>query len=155
MRKLKKNNYSIVILTTYLLIISIAFMNAQNINNKSLDLTDNDKLIKLPETFIIEQKINPETYILGPSDKIGLSIMSTSHLTYILTVTPSGELWVPEIGIIAVSGFTIPEAESKVQKYIQENEYNTAKVALVLLNIRKFKVQIIGAVISPGFINVV
>ena len=130
------------------------FSFSQNINNRSLDISNSDKLIRLPESFIIETEIDPKTYILGPADKVGLSIMSTSHLTYILTVTPSGELWIPEIGAVAVSGLTIPEAEIKLQKYIQEEKYNTAEVLLILLNIRKFKLQISGAVIVPGFINV-
>ncbi|MBC8256330.1 MAG: SLBB domain-containing protein [Candidatus Marinimicrobia bacterium] len=130
------------------------FSFSQNINNRSLNINDSDKLIRLPESFIIESEIDPDTYILGPSDKIGLSIMSNSHLTYILSVTPSGELWIPEIGIVEVSGLTIPEAEIKLQKYIQDEKYNTAEVLLILLNIRKFKVQINGAVVAPGFINV-
>ena len=100
-----------------------------------MDISNSDKLIRLPESFIIETEIDPKTYILGPADKVGLSIMSTSHLTYILTVTPSGELWIPEIGAVAVSGLTIPEAEIKLQKYIQEEKYNTAEVLLILLNI--------------------
>ena len=147
------NNLNFIILFHLILIVG-QFSFGQNINNRSLDITDSDKLIRLPETFIIETEIDPKTYILGPADKVGLSIMSTSHLTYILTVTPSGQLWIPEIGIVAVSGLTIPDAEIKVQKYIQDEKYNTIEVSLILLNIRKFKVQISGAVIAPGFINV-
>ena len=156
MQKLIINNtsYSIPKILYFLMLLTIQFSFGQNINNRSLDITDSDKLIRLPETFIIETEIDPKTYILGPADKVGLSIMSTSHLTYILTVMPSGQLWIPEIGIVAVSGLTIPDAEMKVQKYIQDEKYNSAEVSLILLNIRKFKVQISGAVIAPGFINV-
>ena len=150
----KNINKSNFIILFYLILIVGQFSFGQNINNRSLDITDSDKLIRLPETFIIETEIDPKTYILGPADKVGLSIMSTSHLTYILTVTPSGQLWIPEIGIVAVSGLTIPDAEIKVQKYIQDEKYNTAEVSLILLNIRKFKLQISGAVIAPCFINV-
>ena len=147
------NNSNFIILFHLILIVG-QFSFGQNINNRSLDITDSDKLIRLPESFIIETEIDPKTYKLGPADKIGLSIMSTSHLTFILTVTPSGQLWIPEIGIVAVSGLTIPDAEKKVQDYIQYEKYNSAEVSLILLNIRKFKVQISGAVITPGFINV-
>ena len=155
-KKLASENIynSIFGILIYLILIVGQFSFGQNINNRSLDITDSDKLIRLPETFIIETEIDTKTYILGPADKVGLSIMSTSHLTYILTVTPSGQLWIPEIGIVAVSGLTIPDAEIKVQKYIQDEKYNTIEVSLILLNIRKFKVQISGAVITPGFINI-
>ena len=155
-KKLISNNInkSIFVILFYLILLVGQFSFGQNINNRSLNITDSDKLLRLSETFIIETKIDPKTYILGPADKVGLSIMSTSHLTYILTVTPSGQLWIPEIGIVAVSGLIIPDAEIKVQQYIQDEKYNTAEVSLILLNIRKFKVQISGAVIAPGFINV-
>ena len=132
----------------------VQFTFGQNINNRSLDINDSDKLIRLPESFIIESDIDPVTYNLGPADKIGLSIMSTSHSTYVLTVTPTGQLWIPEIGVVEVSGLTIPDAEIKVQEFIQNVKFKSAEISLVLLNIRKFKVQITGAVISPGFINV-
>ncbi len=137
-----------------IILIMVQFTFGQNINNRSLDINDSDKLIRLPESFIIESDIDPVTYNLGPADKIGLSIMSTSHSTYVLTVTPTGELWIPEIGVVEVSGLTIPDAEIKVQAFIQNEKFKSAKISLVLLNIRKFKVQITGAVISPGFINV-
>ena len=137
-----------------IILIIVQFTFGQNINNRSLDINDSDKLIRLPESFIIESDIDPVTYNLGPADKIGLSIMSTSHSTYVLTVTPTGQLWIPEIGVVAVSGLSIPDAEIKVQAFIQNEKFKSAKISLVLLNIRKFKVQITGAVISPGFINV-
>ena len=132
----------------------VQFSFAQNINNRSLDINDSDKLIRLSESFIIESDIDPVTYNLGPADKIGLSIMSTSHTTYVLTVTPTGQLWIPEIGVVEVAGLTIPDAEKKVQVLIQNVKYKSSEISLVLLNIRKFKVQITGAVISPSFINV-
>ena len=135
-------------------LIIVQFTFGQNINNRSLDINDSDKLMRLSESFIIESDIDPVTYNLGPADKIGLSIMSTSHSTYVLTVTPTGQLWIPEIGVVEVSGLTIPDAEIKVQAFIQNEKFKSAKISLVLLNIRKFKVQITGAVISPGFINV-
>jgi protein involved in polysaccharide export with SLBB domain len=127
---------------------------SQNINNRSLDVSGSDKLIRLPESFIVEQEIIPEEYILGPADKVGVSIFTTSHLTYILSVTPTGELWIPEISVIPVAGLSIPEAKNVLLNFLQENIYKSAKVELVLLNIRKFRVQVSGAVNAPGFINV-
>jgi protein involved in polysaccharide export with SLBB domain len=75
-------------------------------------------------------------------------------MAYILTIIPSGALWIPDIGPIHISGNNIPDAEIKVAKYIHENRFKTADISLVLLNIRQFKIQVIGAVNSPGFINV-
>ena len=145
-------NNSIFGILIYLILIVGQFSFGQNFQN--IGLNNQDKLIRLPEAFIIETKIDPEIYILGPGDKIGLSIITSSNMAYILTITPSGKLWIPDIGPIHISGNNIPDAEIKVAKYIHENRFKTANISLVLLNIRQFKIQVIGAVNSPGFINV-
>ena len=145
------NNLNFIILFHLILIVG-QFSFGQNFQN--IGLNNQDKLIRLPEAFIIETQIDPETYILGPGDKIGLSIITSSNMAYILTITPSGKLWIPDIGPIHISGNNIPDAEIKVAKYIHENRFKTADISLVLLNIRQFKIQVIGAVNSPGIINV-
>ena len=148
----KNINRSKFIILFHLILIVGQFSFGQNFQN--IGLNNQDKLIRLPEAFIIETQIDPETYILGPGDKIGLSIITSSNIAYILTITPSGELWIPDIGPIHISGNNIPDAEIKVAKYIHENRFKTADISLVLLNIRQFKIQVIGAVNTPGFINV-
>ena len=130
----------------------VQFTFGQNLQNIGLD--HQDKLIRLPEAFIIETQIDPETYILGPGDKIGLSIITSANIAYILTITPSGELWIPDIGSIHISGTNTSDAEIIVAKYIHENKFKSSDISLVLLNIRQFKIQVVGAVNSPGFINV-
>ena len=145
-------NNSIFGILIYLILIVGQFSFGQNFQN--IGLNNQDKLVRLPEAFIIETQIDPESYILGPGDKIGLSIITSSNMAYILTITPSGKLWIPDIGPIHISGNNIPDAEIKVAKYIHENRFKTADISLVLLNIRQFKIQVIGAVNSPGFINV-
>ena len=135
-----------------IILIIVQFTFGQNFQNIGLD--NQDKLIRLPEAFIVETQIDPETYILGPGDKIGLSIITSANIAYILTITPSGELWIPDIGSIHISGTNTPDAEIKVAKYIHENKFKSSDISLVLLNIRQFKIQVVGAVNSPGFINV-
>ena len=145
------NNSNFIILFHLILIVG-QFSFGQNFQN--IGLNNQDKLVRLPEAFIIETQIDPQSYILGPGDKIGLSIITSSNMAYILTITPSGKLWIPDIGPIHISGNNIPDAEIKVAKYIHENRFKTADISLVLLNIRQFKIQVIGAVNSPGIINV-
>ena len=146
---LKYREFIFWVFTLYSCIQPLTGQNFQNIG-----LDNKDKLIRLPEAFVIETQIDPESYFLGPGDKIGLSIITSSNIAYILTITPSGELWIPDIGPIHVSGNNIPDAKIKVANYIHENRLKNADISLVLLNIRQFKIQVIGAVNSPGFINV-
>jgi protein involved in polysaccharide export with SLBB domain len=108
----------------------------------------------LIESFVLEHEIDPESYILGPGDKLGLNIISSVNLTYIITITPTGHLWIPDIGTVHVSGFSIPIAEAVVKEYVQNYKYNSAQVKVVLMNLRRFKVQVIGAINNPGFVSI-
>ena len=134
----------------YCFIISITF--SQNLQNLGLD--NQDKVLRLPEVFVIESEIDPEIYILGPGDKIGLSIITSANMAYVMTITPAGELWIPDLGVVHISGMNIKSAEVKVAQYIHDNRFKSADVILVLLNIRHFKIQVIGAVMNPGLITV-
>jgi len=137
-----------------ILLASIALIDAQNISSRDLNLDTDDQLVKMIESFVLEHQIEPESYILGPGDKLGLNIISSVNLTYIVTITPTGHLWIPDIGTVHVSGLSIPNAEIVVKKYVQEYKYNSAQVKVVLMNVRKFKVQVIGAVNNPGFVTI-
>ena len=146
---LKYRELILWVFTLYSFIQPLIGQNFQNIG-----LENQDKLIRLPEVFVIETQIDPQSYILGPGDKIGLSIITSSNMAYILTIVPSGELWIPDIGPIHISGNNIHSAENKVIKYVHKNRSKAVDISLVLLNIRQFRIQVSGAVISPGFINI-
>ena len=58
---------------------------------------------------------------MGPSDKIGLNIKGSENKTYILSITPTGELLIPHIGAIHISGQTISQAEIDVDIFVKKN----------------------------------
>ena len=137
-------------------ILVLNYINCQN-PNLGIHVDPGDELIRvvnLSEKFSIESEIDPDGYYLGPSDKLGLNIIGSDNKTYILSVTPTGEILIPQIGTINISGLTINESKKIIKKYVRNNAFSNATIELVLLNIRKFKLQIIGAVNNPGFITV-
>ncbi len=136
----------------YVIFIELFFVNfifTQNLQNLGLD--SKDQVMRLPEGFIIESEIDPDEYILGPGDKIGLSVITSAKMAYVLTINPTGDLWIPDFGSINISGLSINSAGDKVTEYIKNNRFKSAEVVLVLLNVRYFKIQVAGAVINPGF----
>ena len=141
-----------IIIQLIAFIFIISTLMGQNLQN--LGFENKDKVLRLPEVFVIESEIDPQTYILGPGDKIGLSIITNANMAYVITITPTGYLWIPDFGEIHISGINIKSAEAKVKQYIQENRFKSADVTLVILNIRHFKNQVIGAVMNPGFITI-
>ena len=117
-------------------------------NLKSLDLESYKDVASL------ESAISPDKYILGPGDELGISIIMGENLTLPTKVTPTGDLFIPSVGLVNVSGQTLDEARKKIKAFIIENAFPNAKVSIALLNIRKFQIQVVGAVNSSGFIEI-
>ena len=121
-----------------------------NENNglKSLDLDKYNVIASL------EGAISPDQYILGPGDELGISIIMGENLTLPIKITPTGDIFIPSVGLVNVSGLTLNNARKKVKAFIIENAFPSAKVNIALLNIRKFQIQVVGAVQTPGFIEI-
>ena len=105
------------------------------------------------ETFSLEKAINPDEYILGPGDELGINILMGENLTLPLKITPTGDVFIPSVGIVRVSGMTLIHGIDKIKQFILDNAYPNAKVSVALVNIRYFQVQVIGAVNTPGFVR--
>ena len=117
-------------------------------NLKSLDLESYNDVVSL------ESAISPGQYILGPGDELGVSIIMGENLTLPTKVTPTGDLFIPSVGLVNVTGQTLDEARKKIKAFIIENAFPNARVSIALLNIRKFQIQVVGAVNSSGFIEI-
>lgn len=102
----------------------------------------------------LEKAIDPAEYILGPGDKIGLNIITSESMIYLLTVTPTGDLLIPSVGIIPVTGQTVERAAIDVQDFVNKYAFPNAKVNVALVELRTFLIQITGAVNKPGFVEV-
>jgi len=105
------------------------------------------------QIFSLEMAINPDEYIVGPGDILGINIITNQNFTFTLTVGPTGELLIPGVGVIDVNGKSLLNAQNEIKDFISCT-YTNAKYSVTLLNIRNFKVQVIGAVNSQGFLDV-
>jgi len=157
MRKIFK-----LITVSGLLIVQVTSICAQSFERRSYDQQELQIVEAKPAQIktdpynipvAYEEKVDPEEYILGPGDELGLNILTSENITYPLRITPTGDLFIPSVGVVHVSGLTLKEAIGITQNYIHSRSYPEAKVDLVLINVRMFKVQIIGAVNDPGFIE--
>jgi len=109
----------------------------------------------VPEQYIfsLETAINPGEYIIGPGDILGINIITAQNFTFTLTVGPTGELLIPSVGVIDINGKSLLNAQNEIKNFISCT-YTNAKSSVTLLNIRNFRIQIIGAVNSQGFLDV-
>lgn len=97
----------------------------------------------------LEGPIDPEKYVVGPSDIVGVNIWTVPPMSFILTVTPEGSLIVPTVGEIAVSGLKLSAAKGKVLSEIRK-KYLMGNPTVTLLDTRDIIVTITGNVRYPG-----
>ena len=96
---LNKSYIKNLIVLIFICFYSLELKAERNVNNykshifaKNLD--NKNESIQINESFILEKEIEPENYILGPGDEIGISITASSDIIsflnpYITIITPS------------------------------------------------------------------
>jgi protein involved in polysaccharide export with SLBB domain len=95
----------------------------------------------------------PVNYILGPEDQLNINIYGISSATWKLDISPEGNINIPGIGLINVSGKTIEQATAQIKSRLSANRYAVGRgtsVEVSLGNIRSIKVTILGEVFKPG-----
>ncbi|MFC1619028.1 SLBB domain-containing protein [Candidatus Neomarinimicrobiota bacterium] len=98
----------------------------------------------------LENQIIPAEYIVGPGDRFVITILGTDPYMELVTVTPTGELILPKVGSVSVSGLTVDETSQRVKASIM-NTFPTYNSDCVLYGIREIRVSLAGAVRSAGF----
>lgn len=96
----------------------------------------------------------PIDYQLGPDDEILIDIYGYSEASYQLTVSPDGNINIPMVGVVPVSGATIEQATSRIRTRLTRiypgiNNGSTS-VAISLGNIRSIRVTLTGELKRPG-----
>jgi protein involved in polysaccharide export with SLBB domain len=95
----------------------------------------------------------PLNYIVGPNDELDINVYGNSLINWKLTVSPDGNINIPGIGVLNVSGKTIEQATAQIKSKLAANNYavgHGTNVNVTLGNIRSIQVIIIGQVIKPG-----
>ncbi len=97
----------------------------------------------------------PSSYILGPDDEIIVSVYGFSEQKYKLLVNEEGEIYIPNVGPLYVSGLSIGEATQKIKAKLAATIYRAinsgqTKVQVSLGKIRSIRVTVIGQANKPG-----
>jgi protein involved in polysaccharide export with SLBB domain len=97
----------------------------------------------------------PAGYILGPDDEIVVSVYGYSEKKYNLTVNETGEIYIPNVGPIYVSGLSIEQATDKIKSKLASTIYTAinsgkTKVQVTLGKIKSIRVTVIGQAKKPG-----
>jgi polysaccharide export outer membrane protein len=96
-----------------------------------------------------EQGTEAYQFLLGPGDKLEISVWKDVELTRQVVVAPDGKISFPLIGDVMAQGRTITELRGMIQGKIKEYVPD-APVAVMALLIESPKVYVVGKVNRPG-----
>lgn len=104
---------------------------------------DVETLKPIEESVILEEKINPDEYIVGPGDELVVNILSTESITLPLIVSPTGDVLIPSVGIVTVDGLTLAKAFDEIVQACKDH-YRNAHIVCTMVNVRGFRILITG-----------
>ena len=133
------------------------------INNDSFEDKDNllldnsNKIFGLdlfkdsPSTFApIDLAPAPLDYVLGPGDELKIQLFGSITVNRIIPVNREGNIFIPEVGSIEVSGLIFREAKNRINSIINASLIGvTAEVSLS--KIRSLQIFVLGNAFSQAY----
>ncbi len=103
-----------------------------------------------PTTFApIDLAPAPLDYVIGPGDELRIQLFGNQSINRLVPVNREGNLLIPEIGVVQVSGLTFEEAKKKINSIVNASLIGVF-VEISLAKIRSIQVFVLGNAFSPG-----
>jgi len=87
-------------------------------------------------------------YVLGPGDKLKVTVFGNEDLSGETEVDPSGQVSLPLIQQVPAAGKTVPQLEAEIRQKLSPDFVKNPRLSIEVLNYRPF--YIIGEVKNPG-----
>ncbi|MBD3297726.1 MAG: hypothetical protein GF341_03645 [candidate division Zixibacteria bacterium] len=97
----------------------------------------------------LDRVVDRTRYIVGPGDRLGIGIAGQTPSTIDVTVNPEGNVFIPAIGPVSVAKLSLAEAKTAIVQFLREY-YPNSEVSVSLLEVRRFRVAVSGAVTRAG-----
>ena len=115
-----------------------------------LETFGQDLFKKSPTTFApIDLSPAPLEYVLGPGDSLKVQFFGSITSNRIVPVNREGNIVLPELGSIQVSGLTFNESRSKIESVLKASLVGVS-AEISLSKIRSIQVFVLGNSSSPG-----
>lgn len=103
-----------------------------------------------PASFLPVQAVpvGPD-YIIGPGDTVRVIIWGSVQGEYNLTVNRSGQVDIPKVGVVQVSGLTYRQLRQVMDREFAR-QYNNIQMNVTLDNLRTIQVYVVGQARFPG-----
>lgn len=91
----------------------------------------------------------PQNYVLGPGDQLVIDIYGATQESNTLTVSPDGDVTVPDFGPIHVSGLSVAAAQRRIRGKLG-GYYQSSDIKVTVGQTRTIMVNVMGEVKVPG-----
>lgn len=96
----------------------------------------------------------PTNYILGPDDELAINVSGYQETNIKTTIGPEGTIFIPQVGVIELSGLRIDDAIARIKSKMAQTAYpslksNLSRLTVTLGKIRSIHITAIGAY-KPG-----
>ena len=109
------------------------------------DIFNNKKLTFEPVMNIA----TPQNYVLGPGDQLIIDVYGDTQRSEQLTVSPDGDVNVPDYGPVHVAGLSVSAAQNKVRSHLG-TYYESSDIKVTVGQTRTILVNVMGEVKAPG-----
>ena len=109
------------------------------------DIFNNKSLTFEPQMNIA----TPQNYVLGPGDQLIIDVYGDTQKSEQLTVSPDGDVTVPEYGPIHVAGLSVASAQKRVRSRLG-SYYQSSDIKVTVGQTRSIMVNVMGEVRTPG-----
>jgi len=129
-------------------------MAQSNLGSKGIDNGSITNERQVQQIIIIDKPIDPDTYLIGPGDQFLVNIISSDNVSnYTLTVSPTGEILIPTIGVVQLNNHSLSTSIRLMESAIKSMN-QSAQIYIILSEIREFKIKVIGHLKNTGFYTV-
>ena len=113
----------------------------------------NTELMSNSSVSALEKSINPNEYIIGPGDVLGININTIERMFFSSLVGPVGDLLIPGVGSVQISGLSLDSSITFIEKRILKT-FKNADIDVSLIALKSFKISLLGALNEPGFATI-
>lgn len=97
----------------------------------------------------MEGTINIDDYLLGPGDRLRISLWGDMPTSFSTVVTPEGTILLPTVGSMDVQGLTLSTVKRMVKEQLLKR-YRNVEITTTLVQLRNMRIPVTGAVRNPG-----
>ncbi len=100
-------------------------------------------------SVLLDKKIDPEEYILGPGDELSVYLWGITEKEYHLPVTSEGKVVIPLVGELQVAGSSLADARKAISDTLLK-VHRRVQISTTLSELRVFRTFVTGEIPNPG-----